>query len=663
MSEDLLKAEKSTSSALAQVNTSDAHEAVLTWLNQPNHQLTAAVRELTPEQITQLLISINELFLRQVAKFNGMQEIGSALGKTIQLDELLYLIMEKIVWLMEAEHATLFLIDEATDELWSKAMISGVDTEIRLEPGQGLAGWVARTGTSVNVRDAYNDPRFNPGIDKRTGFTTRNVLCQPVRNQNGKLIGVVQVLNRKVGDFSAQDENLLSAIASQTAIAIEHSNLYLSMMEQNQKLKRTRQDLEHKIRELDLLYDVERALSQAFDLDDLIQTITQKTLKLISARASALTLREDDHNRMFVMVNRAEPQLDDERADISWEYSTRTISQGHGIASGVIQSGEAFLCDRSGCGEVAEAASEEIGLRVESVICVPLFDDEECIGALEVMNRMRPSQDPQSAGQPIITGFSEDDRKVLTLIAAQIATAVTSRRHRQEQQEAERLATIGQMLTSVVHDLKNPIAVISGNAQLMVRADSLEKRKEFAHNINRQFDHLNQMTHELLTFARGESKIALERVDLAEYIRELSELLAHEFKPTGVTFHTRLDFEDGAALTATFDPAKITRAITNLARNAAEAMPEGGIFEIALERGLEPDELRIICRDTGNGIPEGIRDSLFDSFITSGKRHGTGLGLAIVKKIVDEHHAAINFDTEIGHGTSFLIQIPQNDGS
>src|SRR5699024_2324262 len=147
---------------------------------------------------------INEVFRRQVAKFTGMQEIGSALGKTIQLDELLYLIMEKIVRLMEAEHATLFLIDEETNELWSKVMLGGVDTEIRLEPGQGLAGWVAMTGTSVNVRDAYSDPRFNPGIDRRTGFTTRNVLCQPVRNQEEEIIGVVQVLNRHRGDFSVQ---------------------------------------------------------------------------------------------------------------------------------------------------------------------------------------------------------------------------------------------------------------------------------------------------------------------------------------------------------------------------------------------------------------------------------------------------------------------------
>lgn len=659
MSKDLITSDSIGSRALSQPADSDAHDVLLAWLNQPEEELSEAVRELSVEQITRLLSGIGEVFRRQVAKFTGMQEIGSALSQTMHLDELLLLIMEKIVRLMDAERATLFLVDAETGELWSKVDQGGINTEIRLKPGEGLAGWVAETGTSINVRDAYNDDRFQPDIDLQTGFDTRNMLCQPVRNQDGEIIGVVQVLNRVAGSFTEQDENLLSAIASQTAVAIENSKLYLSMVEQNIMLERARMDLQHKVRELDLLYDVERELSGAIDLDELIASITQKTLELISAQASALTLREAEHNRMFVMVNRACRAEAMGAEQPQWEFSTRDIPHDHGIAAKVIASKSAFRCDTGGCGGVADAASDEIGIVVESVICVPLFDENECIGALEVINRV-PSPNDSSAPflkEPL--GFSDDDHKVLTLIAGQIAGAVASRRHRHQQEKVERLSAIGQMLTGVVHDLKNPIAVISGNAQLMVRADDREKRSEYAASINKQFEHLNQMTRELLTFARGDHDISMAQVDLEAFNAEVDELLFHELNDTGVSYQTQLRCQQGAPRTAKFDAGKLKRAIMNLARNAAEAMPDGGHFEMRVERDEQPAEIRFICQDTGPGVPEEIRTTLFDSFVTAGKLHGTGLGLAIVKKIVDEHHGSITYEHRDGAGACFLIRIPQ----
>jgi K+-sensing histidine kinase KdpD len=648
MNEDLIIGDPSPATARVSPNSGDAREAVLSWLSRPHKSLQDNIRELSTDQLTDLLAEIGQVLRRQEAKFTCMQEIGSALGQTIQLDELLHLIMEKITRLMEAERSTLFLIDADTGELWSKIAQGGVDTEIRLAPDQGLAGWVATTGKSINVRDAYSDPRFNPGVDTETGFKTHNMLCQPVRNQEGHIIGVVQVLNRSSGDFTTQDENLLSAIASQTAVAIENSKLYLSVVDKNIELQRTQKKLEKRVGELDLLYEVERELSGAHDLDELIETVTQKALDLISARASALTLREEYQNRMYVLVDRSS-----EHEQRDWEFSTCAISSDHGIAAMVIESGEPFVCDNGGCGEVTEAASDEIGLPVHNVISVPLFDDDTCIGALEVMNRLRDDDDDDTHG------FTDDDRKVLTLIAGQIATAVASKRHREEQEKAERLATIGQMLTGVVHDLKNPIAVISGNVQLMAKADDVHKRDEYADSIKKQFRHLNQMTHELLTFARGDTEISLQEVDLGEFFSEVCQLLDHELSNDEIEFRTRLDYSG----VARFDAGKMKRAIVNLARNSAEAMSEGGVFEMAVDRDDDSEDLVFSCRDTGPGIPEKIRNTLFDSFVTQGKKHGTGLGLAIVKKIVVEHGGEIAYETQMGVGTTFYLRLPQSDVS
>ncbi|MFW5966943.1 MAG: GAF domain-containing protein [Persicimonas sp.] len=645
MAEDLAQSAPAPSTASpGAMGAGDVRAALMTWLNRPETSLKENIEKLSTDELVDLFREIGHVLKQQDARLVCMQEIGSALGQTIQIEELLRLIMDKITRLMQAECSTLYVIDEETGELWSKITHGGIDHEIRLDPGEGLAGWVASTGKSINVRDVPRDPRFNSAYDDEFGFQTRNMLCQPVRNQEGRIIGVVQVLNRRSGHFTPEDENVLSAIASQTAVAIENSKLYLSVVDKNLELRSTQRELEKRVAELDLLFEVEQELSRAIDLDDLIESITQKTLDLISARASALTLRGDDNNAMYVLVDRSkEPRTRD------WDFSICRIGCDYGITGKVIASGEPFMCNMGSCEEVAEAASGELGMPVRSVVAVPLFDDEECIGALKVVNRV------DEQGRPDSHGFSEDDRKVLTLIAGQIASAVAAKRHRAEKQKADRLATIGQMLTGVLHDLKNPIAVISGNVQLMTKSDDRQKREEYAESIQKQFEHLNQMTGELLTFARGETDITVEEVDLEAFFSEVCELLEHELSRTDIEFRTRLDYRG----TAQFDAGKLKRAIVNLARNAAEAMPDGGDFEMAVER--DGDQIVFSFRDTGQGIPEEIQNTLFDSFVTAGKKHGTGLGLAIVEKIVEEHDGQITYETERGEGTTFYIRLPRGE--
>jgi signal transduction histidine kinase len=119
-----------------------------------------------------------------------------------------------------------FLVDRARSELWSR-VAEGLDRqEIRIPVAAGIAGTVATTGTPIRINEAYTDPRFNPEVDKRTGYHTRNILCAPMRNARGQVIGVFQVLNKRGGDFSALDEQLLASLSSQAAVAVENAQLY-----------------------------------------------------------------------------------------------------------------------------------------------------------------------------------------------------------------------------------------------------------------------------------------------------------------------------------------------------------------------------------------------------------------------------------------------------
>jgi signal transduction histidine kinase len=139
-------------------------------------------------------------------------------------------ILQTAIKSIVADRGTLYVVDELKGEIWSKVLSGSEVTEIRLPIGKGLAGYVAKTGEIVNIPDAYNDPRFNPDFDKKTGYRTNNMLTMPMRNRDGKVIGVFQMLNKKGGPFTQQDEEFLNALSIHASIAIENARLAQEMV-------------------------------------------------------------------------------------------------------------------------------------------------------------------------------------------------------------------------------------------------------------------------------------------------------------------------------------------------------------------------------------------------------------------------------------------------
>jgi putative methionine-R-sulfoxide reductase with GAF domain len=220
-----------------------------------------------------------------------VQEIGRALSSALELDQLLVLIMERITQLMDADRSTLYLLSDDGSELWSKVVQGGEVFEIRLAVGEGIAGWVAQSGEVVNISDAYNDDRFQPAVDLKSGYRTRSILCLPMRGSLGAIIGVVQCLNKEGGPFTEADEELLAALAGQGAIAIENAKLYHSMVAKNVELSDATARLEQKTVELNALYEVEKELSAATDLDALLERILTRATVVLGAAAGSIALR------------------------------------------------------------------------------------------------------------------------------------------------------------------------------------------------------------------------------------------------------------------------------------------------------------------------------------------------------------------------------------
>ena len=142
------------------------------------------------------------------------------------LDALLRDMAQATTQLLEADRATIFIVDRDRSEIWSKVALGTGVGEIRQAVGVGIAGTVAATGETINIADAYEDPRFNPEPDKRSGYRTRSLLTFPMTGQNGKVIGVFQAVNKKGGGgFTGEDEETLSSLGASAAVAWENAQL------------------------------------------------------------------------------------------------------------------------------------------------------------------------------------------------------------------------------------------------------------------------------------------------------------------------------------------------------------------------------------------------------------------------------------------------------
>ena len=272
----------------------------------------------------------------------------------------------------------------------------------------------------------------------------------------------------------------------------------------------------------------------------------------------------------------------------------------------------------------AKEIARETGVTPAHLMIAPLVDGEDVIGGIEIIDQRRTKRD----GAP----WTEADLKLLVLIAAQAASAIGLARRRSEQSKSDRLASIGRMLAGLLHDLKTPMTIISGYAQLMAgvrrgaaaravrRADPAPVRSDGGHDARgarvrarrdrpRRAQGLRQPVH------RGPDDAA-RRGDVGPRHRASRSTRGY----------------DGIAY---FDEQKLLRVFHNLARNAVEAMPEGGHLRVT-RRHATATSCCWRSRDTGPGIPAECAAGC-SSCSRPASKGGTGLGLAIVKKIVDDH--------------------------
>jgi adenylate cyclase len=318
-------------------------------------------------------------------------EVMCSLAAERDLDALLQIIMEKTSEVMDADRSTLFLVDEGKQQIWSKVAQGWAVKEIRLPLGTGIAGHVAMSGETVNIPDAYADPRFNPDVDRTTGYHTSTILCMPMRDREGKVVGVIQVLNKRTGPFTKSDEELLAAFAAGAAVTVQNALL-------NEEIRKRMQTSE-------ILLNVMRAVSSELEIDQLLLKIVSKTSEVMNADRCTLFLLDRQTGGLWSKVAQGA------------NMQEIRVPRGMGIAGHVAVSGETVnIKDAYQDPRFNPEVDRRTGYRTRTILCMPLRDERRAIiGVMQVLNKNHGV-------------FTEEDEHLLDALGSQTAIALENSR-------------------------------------------------------------------------------------------------------------------------------------------------------------------------------------------------------------------------------------------
>lgn len=568
----------------------------------------------------------------------AVAKVARALSAPLSLPETLEEILAAVRQAVDADRATLYIVDDAEEVLSSIAMGKEI-RPIRLHFGQGLAGWVAQTRRTVNVKDAYQDPRFDASWDLENGYRTRSMLCQPVLDREDNLVAVAQVLNKRGGWFSVADEELLAAILSMAAISIVNARLAEKLAANNALLILARTDLANRVREIDMLYDLEREAARAATLDEAVRGVMERILCTLDADLLEMAVRREAGG--LVLYRSAGPDF----------YDVVQLPTITGLMGKVFAAPQRYNpCDMAP-GELARLAEEEqLPFVPAAGLCVPLERDTGFVGALAVYWK--------SGGHSCLT---ESQERVVELSADQIGHALGQRMARQQVERQDRLAAIGSALSAVLHDLKTPVTVASGYVQLLKMEDDAQERAQLSDLVLSQLAKMTEMTRDVLSFARGDRDLLMRKVLMTDLASDLRIALESVFDGSKVQWQVLCEDRGFAR----FDLNKVTRALVNLARNARDALDTCAakedqplLFQLTLV--AQGDQLIFTAQDNGPGVPREFQHRLFEAFATHGKKDGTGIGLAMARRVALAHGGEVEYRETPGGGATFEMHLPRD---
>ncbi len=557
-----------------------------------------------------------------------LYQVSNVIHSTLDPQQALQLILQEAVRLMRASSGSVVLINPNNGllEIHASTGLPPDASELKLRLGQGITGWVARTGKPARVGDVRRDARYIMLRDD-----VRSELAVPLEVL-GTVRGVLNVDSPGENAFSEADQELLEELAVQAAKVIHNTWLY-----EQSRLK---------ARLLETLVSVSQTINSALNVNEALQVITREACALMEARMCSLLLLDETGQWLDLRASSGagEAYLKKSRLNVDESFLGIVVRRKKPMQLENVQASALYQ-------NISVARREGL----VSLLSAPLVFGGQTIGTLNVYT-----------GQP--RSFSNEEIHILTALAELSAMAIEKARLyerivdvEEQLRQNEKFSALGLLAAEVAHEIRNPLTVM----KMLYHSLRLEflpgdpRIKDDA-ILREKMEHLNKIVEQILDFARG-TEPKLSEVNINQLLDDLGLLTRHKLRNQQIQFIRRFAPDLPAVMA---DGTQLAQAFLNLTLNAVEAMPKGGSLTI-LTRAFRlprasprPTHILIEFRDTGPGMPEEQRRRAFSSLFSTTKQKGTGLGLAIVGRVIETHRGKVRIRSQPGKGTTISITLP-----
>ncbi|MCX6079458.1 MAG: GAF domain-containing protein [Chloroflexi bacterium] len=574
---------------------------------------------------------------RRAQQLSSLNEITRQLTSTLELQPLLKSILESAVSILNTEAGSLFLVDEQTDELIFEVTVGPVAQNLvgqRLPPGSGFVGKAVNIRRPVIVNNVAAHTTWNPATDKQTGFITRAILAVPLEVK-GRIIGVIEIINKKDGNFfSDDDQNLLSAFAGQAAVAIDNARLYTL----------TDQELSARVEELSVMQRIDRELNASLEGNRAMRITLEWAMRQSQCEAGLIGLIEENGLRV----------MEDQGYTSEVEtFKTDLMPIDQPAVMEAIQTGlpQRVVLDTAGL-------SHAFLNGAHTQLVIPIRRDAKVIG-LFLLESTRSD------------AFQQNILAFLSRLSDHATIAIANGQLYAEVQQAN--VAKSEFVSLVAHELKNPMTSIKGYSELLAAGavgPMTDMQNNFLGTIRANIERMKTIVEDLNDNSKieaGRLRLDFKAVDLAEITENVVRSTRRQIDDKKQTIEVLLP-ETLPQIWA--DRTRLEQILVNLISNSNKYTQEGGQISIAAERTTnDPDQqgspqvVHIWVKDNGLGMTPDDQKKIFQKFFRSEddqarKSSGTGLGLNITKSLIEMQGGRIWFESEFRKGTTFHITIP-----
>jgi PAS domain S-box-containing protein len=676
------------------------------------------------EDVTEQVRAEQEL-KRHMGELAFLNRASRAFAATLDLDRVLTAVLEETRDLLGVVACSIWLRDAETGDLVCR-QATGPQSDLvrgwRLSPGEGLAGWVARSGESLIVPDAQTDDRHFTDVDQATGLDLRAILTVPLK-ANRDIVGVLQVLDTGVDRFRPADRALLEPLAASAAIAIDNARLY----QETNRLRAFNENIVQSMEEGILLEDASGHIAfvnpTAADLLGYArqELVGQHYLATVPPECAARVERESNRRPQGIASRYETALLTREGTQIPVIVSAKPLFKD-GAFEGVL-SVFTDISERVRAERELRASEEKHRELVEDIsdVIYAINRDGKLTYANPVVESLVGYTPAEVIGRPFTDLFHPEDierarenfrqtlsgraepheyrlltrsgevrwarsssrlvreggqvvgvRGVLVDVTGRVRAELERRELEEQLERARRMESLGTLAGGVAHDLNNILGPMVAYPDLILEAlpEDTPVRDDIL-QVQSSAERAAAVVQDLLALARRGvyQMMPLNLNQVVEAYLGSASLAELSVRHPQVSVDVDLDPK---LLNTMGSAPHLSKVLMNLVANAFEAMPHGGRLTIgtscqSLDRphaGYEyveaGDYVMLWVGDTGVGIEEGDLPRIFEPFYTKKEmgRSGSGLGLAVVYGVAHDHKARIDLATAVGKGTEFALYFP-----